>query len=48
MTVAFCTDFDSTLKRPVASRYAEGIFNQLMRPDGQMFNVSTNITSTLK
>ena len=36
-------DFDSTLKRPVSSRYAEGMFNQLMRPDGKMFNVSTRV-----
>ena len=33
-------DYDLTLKRPVSSRYAEGLFNQLMRPDGKMFNVS--------
>ncbi|XP_052792048.1 von Willebrand factor A domain-containing protein 3B-like [Mya arenaria] len=33
-------DFDPTLKRPVSSRYAEGRFHQLMRPDGKMFNVT--------
>ncbi|KAL4230601.1 Von Willebrand factor A [Mactra antiquata] len=33
-------DYDWTLKRPVASRYAEGLFHQLMRPDGKMFNVT--------
>ncbi|XP_053399868.1 von Willebrand factor A domain-containing protein 3B-like isoform X2 [Mercenaria mercenaria] len=33
-------DFDSTLKRPVSSRYAEGMFHQLMRSDGKMFNIT--------
>lgn len=33
-------DFDPTLRRPVSSRYAEGLFQQLMRSDGKMFNVT--------
>ena len=35
------TDFDRVIKRPVASKYGEGLFNQLQRADGKMFNVST-------
>ena len=37
------TDFDRVIKRPVASKYGEGLFNQLQRADGKMFNVSNNM-----
>ena len=40
MYMYIITDFDRVIKRPVASRYAEGLFNQLQRADGKMFNVS--------
>ena len=39
-------DFDRVIKRPVASKYAEGLFNQLQRADGKMFNVSLKLELT--
>ena len=33
-------DFDRSLKRPISSRYADGLFHQICRPDGKTFNVS--------
>ncbi|CAL1540981.1 unnamed protein product [Lymnaea stagnalis] len=33
-------EFDEALKKPVSSRYCEGQFSQLLRPDGRTFNVN--------
>ncbi|KAJ8298494.1 hypothetical protein KUTeg_025025 [Tegillarca granosa] len=33
-------DYDRTLKKPVSSKYANGLFNQVYRPDGKTFNIT--------
>ncbi|VDH98103.1 Hypothetical predicted protein [Mytilus galloprovincialis] len=33
-------DFDRSLKRPISSRYADGLFHQILRPDGKTFNIT--------
>ena len=33
-------DFDRSLKRPISSRYADGLFHQICRPDGKTFNIT--------
>ena len=34
------TDFVNPLKKPISSRYAEGLFQKYLRSDGKTFNVS--------
>ena len=41
------TDFVNPLKKPISSRYAEGLFQKYLRSDGKTFNVSPFLTSCL-
>ncbi|KAL8616729.1 hypothetical protein ACOMHN_017767 [Nucella lapillus] len=35
-----CDDYDPSLKRPVSSRYGQGLFEQIAADDGRTFNLS--------
>ncbi len=37
------SEYDNSLKKPIASRYGNGMFQKFFRSDGQTFNVSDNV-----
>ena len=42
-TLIFPLDYDHSLKKPVCSRYGEGMFTRYPRKDGTVYNVNVSI-----